>query len=694
MIDQVTPKEILERSNLFAIAVDAPMSEALTYLAHPEKTVRRGDIVQVPLGKRQVMGFVLGDPSKTSLATLEKQNIELKNISEVIQDWPRLTDPYLKWLEWVSNYYLHPIGRVIQLTLPPLKKEIKARKSSRPAVVQFDRNAKKKIPDLTAEQAKCFGDIASAPGFDVHLIRGVTGSGKTEVYLRLFEKCLNEKKKGLFLLPEISLTPQLVQRFAERFGDEVAVIHSQLTDRERTNQWWEIVENKKSILIGARSALFCPIENLGLIVVDEEHEASFKQDEKLKYNGRDSAIMLAQMMNCPIILGSATPSLESWNNAINGKYKLHHLNQRVHQQPLPEITIVDMRVEKENDKRPPTLPSWMSMHLYEQMQVTIAEGFQVALLLNRRGLSNVVFCQSCGYSAECPNCDIHLTLHARHHLVCHYCDYHQNYTLKCPDCKEGELTPMGIGTEKLEADLKNLFPDKVVARADRDEITTRAELEELIEKMEKKEIDILIGTQMIAKGLDFPYLNLVGLVLADIGFNLPDFRTTERSFQLMTQMSGRSGRNFKNTGHSGQVVIQTYNTEHDSLRYVKTHDFVSFAEFELQNRNALSYPPFHKIISLRINSTDLSTVRSTAMTLAEKARSLQNKYADKFGPIQILGPASAPLQKIKNVYRYHLLLKASQAGLLNLFASHLLKSAKWIPPKCKITIDVDPMNLL
>lgn len=688
MIDEVTPKEILG-GNLLAVAVDAPMREALTYLAHPEKVAYRGDIVQVPLGSRQVLGFVLGDQKLKS-----KKEFVIKNISEVVQDWPRLTDPYLKWLEWVSNYYLHPIGRVIQLTLPPLKKEVKARKSSRAAVVQFDAHAEKKIPQLTAEQAQCFKDISELPGFNVHLVRGVTGSGKTEVYLRLFEKCLNENKKGLFLLPEISLTPQLVQRFAERFGDQVAVIHSQLTDRERTNQWWDIVENRKSILIGARSALFCPIENLGLIVVDEEHEASYKQDEKLKYNGRDSAIMLASMMNCPIVLGSATPSLETWNNALIGKYKLHQMNQRVHQQPLPEISIVDMRLEKENDKRPPTLPSWLSLSLFQQMETTLAEGFQVALLLNRRGLSNMVFCQSCGYSAECPNCDIHLTLHARHHLVCHYCDYHQNYTLKCPDCKEGELSPMGIGTEKIEADLKILFPEKIIARADRDEITTRADLEELISKMEKKEIDILIGTQMIAKGLDFPFLNLVGLVLADIGFNLPDFRTTERCFQLMTQMSGRSGRNFKNTGHSGQVVIQTYNTEHDSLRYVVNHDFVAFAEFELQNRNALLYPPFHKIISLRINSTDLSTVRSTAMTLADKSRSLQSKYPDKFGEIQILGPASAPLQKIKNVYRYHLLLKAPQAGILNIFANHLLKSAKWVPPKCKITIDVDPMNLL
>ena len=691
MISEVTPQ-----SDLISVAVDAPMPGALTYFAHPEKIVSRGDIVQVPLGKRQVLGFVLDAHHKAPPVNEKSpaKEFEIKNISDVINEWPRLTDPYLTWLEWISDYYLHPIGRVLQLTLPPLKKELKARKSNRPPVIDLAALKIKKIPELTIEQKKCLNDISAVDNFNVHLIRGVTGSGKTEVYLRLFEKCLNEKKKGLFLLPEISLTPQLVQRFAERFGDQVAVIHSQLTDRERTNQWWDIAENRKSILIGARSALFCPIGNLGLIIVDEEHEASFKQDEKLKYNGRDSAIMLGRIMNCPVILGSATPSLESWNNSINGKYKLHQLNQRVHQQPLPEITVVDMRLEKDNEKRPATLPSWLSLNLFGKIQATLGEGFQVALLLNRRGLSNMVFCQSCGYSAECPNCDIHLTLHAKHHLVCHYCVYHQNYTLQCPDCKEGELMPMGIGTERLEADLKNLFPDKVVARADRDEITNRAELENLISQMEKREIDILIGTQMIAKGLDFPYLNLVGLVLADVGFNLPDFRTTERCFQLMTQMSGRSGRNFKNTGHSGEVVIQTYNTEHDSLRFVINHDFVKFAEFELQNRLALNYPPYHKIISFRINSTELVGVKTTASTLADKAHLLKSKYPDQFGSIQILGPASAPLQKIKNVYRFHLLLKGPRSGILNTFASYLLKNQKWVPAKCKITIDVDPMNLL
>ena len=306
--------------------------------------------------------------------------------------------------------------------------------------------------------------------------------------MQLFEKCIRENKKGLFLVPEISLTPQLVNRFVERFGDQVAVLHSQLTDRERTNQWWEIIEGEKKILIGARSALFCPVQNLGLVVVDEEHESSFKQDEKLKYHGRDCAVMLGKFSNCPVILGSATPSLESWKNAQEKKYVLHSLLSRVADRPLPEIEIIDLRAEKENQKRPQNLPFWLSECLYKKMLLALENKEQVALLLNRRGMANMVFCQSCGYSAECPNCDISLTLHAKSHLVCHYCDYHQNFTIKCPQCSGGELTALGLGTELIEADLKKLFPDLEIARADRDEIQSRLDMENLIADMENEKI--------------------------------------------------------------------------------------------------------------------------------------------------------------------------------------------------------------
>lgn len=673
------------------VAVDAPLLENLTYLQNPDCSVERGDIVNVSLGKRNVKGFVVQKSIENSSDQIESK-FKLKEIISIDPEWPRLHDPFLKWLEWIAEYYIHPLGQVIQLSFPPLRKTTQKRKSNRAPVIPI---LEKTIrPELTSEQKKCVDAISATPDFAVHLVHGVTGSGKTEIYLQLFEKCIQQNKKGLFLVPEISLTPQLVNRFVERFGDQVAVLHSQLTDRERTNQWWEIIEGEKKILIGARSALFCPVQNLGLVVVDEEHESSFKQDEKLKYHGRDCAVMLGKFSNCPVILGSATPSLESWKNAQEKKYFLHSLLSRVADRPLPEIDIIDLRAEKDNQKRPQNLPFWLSESLYKKMLLAIENKEQVALLLNRRGMANLVFCQSCGYSADCPNCDISLTLHAKSHLVCHYCDYHQNFTLKCPQCSSGELTALGLGTELIETDLKKLFPDLEIARADRDEIQSRLDMENLIADMENEKINILVGTQMIAKGLDFPKLNLVGLVLADVGFNLPDFRATEKSFQLITQMSGRSGRHVSALGASGQVVVQTYNPEHESLTFAKNHDYLGFVTQELQARSPLSYPPFQKMISFRIQSMSQELAQQTVQLIKSRALSLQQKFSEHFSEIQILGPAAAPLAKIKNIYRFHMIIKGEKSLVLNKFSRRLLADQKWVPAKVKVIVDVDPISLL
>lgn len=674
------------------VAVDAPIKDKLTYLQNDEFQVKRGQIVNVNLGKRNVKAVVIQtlDDVRTETQKNNKK-FNLKKIVSIDEELPELKDPFLKWIEWVSNYYAYPLGQVAQLCFPPLRKAKQVRASKRPSVVPTV--AKRSEHDLTEEQKNCLDAIKKHSDFSVHLVHGVTGSGKTEIYLNLFEKNLLEGKKGLFLVPEISLTPQLVHRFAERFGDQIAVLHSQLTDRERTNQWWDMITGDKKILVGARSALFCPVEDVGLIVIDEEHEASYKQDEKLKYNGRDAAIMLAKYLNCPIVLGSATPSLETWKNAQDKKFHLHQLKSRVENRPLPEIKIVDMRLEKDLEKKSIEKPFWLSQQLYNEIKIKLENKEQTALLLNRRGMANLVFCPSCGYTAECPNCDISLTLHAQSHLVCHYCDYHENFKVKCTDCKEGEFIPMGLGTEKVEEDLKKLFPEAQIARADRDEINSRLELEELIQKMETSEIDILIGTQMIAKGLDFPNLKLVGLLLADVGFNLPDFRSSERSFQLITQMSGRSGRHTKIDESPGQVFIQTYNTSHDSLEFVQKHDFEGFAKNELNHRQQLNYPPFHKMAAIKIQSLSLDKVKQTCSMLAQRAHIAKEKY-QTYKDIEVLGPAQAPMAKLRNQFRYHLILKHSQAHLLNQFLTVILADESWIPSQVKVVVDIDPMNLL
>lgn len=667
------------------VAVEAPLPEALTYKS--ENILQRGQTVYVPLGRGQRLtrGLILG-PTKP----FSDQPQEEKSVRSIDEEFPLLPEPYLQWLEWVSDYYIYPIGLTTQLAFPPLKKTVKERKSNRaPVIPKFE--VSDDLPDLTSEQKKVVEDISKFSGFSSHLLFGVTGSGKTEVYLRLLEKVLERGQTGLVLVPEISLTPQLIQRFAKRFGDRIAALHSQLTDRERTNQWWDVVEGRKSILIGARSALFCPMKNLGLVIVDEEHEPSFKQEEKLKYHGRDSAVMLAKILNCPIVLGSATPSLESWNNVQEKRYHLHTLKNRVGDRALPTVEVIDLRKEETN--RPPHLPSWMSIPLYTKIQETLDNGKQSALFLNRRGFSPLVLCPDCGHTMQCPNCDINLTLHGDSHLVCHYCDYHENLKQKCPDCREGEMKSLGLGTELLETDLKKIFPRARVARADRDEIQSRADLEGLISKMENREIDILVGTQMIAKGLDFPDLHLVGLVLADIGFNLPDFRSTERSFQLITQMSGRSGRHIERNDGAGVVFVQAYNTEHQSLQFAKNHDYVGFATQELEHRLAFKYPPGGRLISLRIQGLDLHAVKQTARQLVDRAENLKQKYS-QYQSLDILGPVQAPILKLRNQFRYQVLFKGPQSKILNIFSRQSLGTQDWIAKGTRIVVDVDPIGML
>lgn len=676
-------------SSLWKVAVEAPLPEALTYGF--DGPLVRGQLVNAPLGRRSVKGVVLG-PAEIS------PDFKIKNIESIDEAYRPLPEKFVRWLEWLAQYYVHPIGQVMQSAFPPLKKTDKKRASKRPPVIpQLEADSHL---NLTPEQKMTYENISKFSGFSTHLIFGVTGSGKTEIYLRLLEDVLNAGKTGLVLVPEISLTPQLIQRFARRFGDKIAALHSQLSDRERTNQWWDIIEGRKQILIGARSALFCPVENLGLIIVDEEHEPSFKQDEKLKYNGRDAAVMLGKMMNCPVVLGSATPSLESWKNAVDGKYHLHTLRNRVADRALPEIEVIDLRKNKADDEHQKEmiekysfLPFWLSPALYERMREVLDRGDQAALFLNRRGIAQMVVCPACGHTRECPNCDISLTLHAHSHLICHYCDYHENMKSKCPDCKEGELEAIGLGTELLETDLNRLFPGQTIARADRDEIQNRADLEELIHKMESGEINILVGTQMIAKGLDFPKLKLVGLVLADVGFNLPDFRSTERSFQLITQMSGRSGRHIKEGESPGQVIIQTFNAEHDSIRFAIQNDFEGFAQHELEIRGQLNYPPIGKLVSFRIQGRRLEQVEQTARLLARRANALKSQFSQYEG-VEVLGPAEAPLAKLRGQFRYHLLIKSAQASAANPFSRQLLGDQEWVPSGVKIMIDIDPMSLL
>ncbi|NUM58101.1 MAG: primosomal protein N' [Bdellovibrionaceae bacterium] len=674
------------------IAVEAPLKTLLSYIIPEElQFIEIGSIVSVPLGRRQARGVVF-EINTTVSEKIEKDDnsFQLKEVSGIDQEYSAaMIKNYLPWISWIAEYYFYPIGLVASLLFPPLEKKAKKTSRKKSAIPLVE----KEIPfKMNPEQETIYQAISQNMNFSVHLLYGITGSGKTEVYLQLFDKIMQEGRKGLFLLPEISLTPQLVSRFAKRFGDKLSLIHSQLTDRERTQFWWDIVEGDKSILIGARSAMFCPIPNLGLIVVDEEHEASFKQDEKLKYHGRDTAIMLGKFLNCPVILGSATPSFESWQNGLQHKFQIHRLTKRVGTAVLPDVEVVDLKISKDRSKEL-GFPFWLSESLFNEMQIHLEEGSQIALFLNRRGMSQTVICPACGHTKECPNCDIKLTLHAHNHLTCHYCDYHESFKKKCSDCKEGEMEPLGVGTEAVEIEIKKQFPKARIARVDRDEIQNRLDMESIIEKMENHEIDILIGTQMISKGLDFPKLKLVGLLLADIGFNMPDFRSGEKSFQLLTQMSGRSGRHVKENEKPGKVILQTFNPENESIQFALQANYEGYAEYDLNNRKMLDYPPFGKIISFRIQSKHLDQAQQIAKKLAHRSFTLKDSNP-KYEPIEILGPAESPIFKIRGDFRYQLLVKSKEKNLINQFVRQLLHDEKWVPSTTRIIIDVDPQNLL
>ncbi len=661
------------------VAVYAPIKEPLTYSS--DLNIPRGTSVTIPLGARAALGIVLGegDPPK------DFDPKKIKSITEVHFERPKLSEAYLTWAEKLSQYYVFPLGLVLELAFPPLKKQ--GRKST------------SKIPDdppifvpdepkiLTTDQKKCIQDIEALSGFQTHLLFGVTGSGKTEVYLQLLERNLREGKRGLVLVPEISLTPQLVSRFSSRFGDRIAVLHSHLTDRERTNQWWQMIEGKKDILIGARSALFCPVENLGLIVVDEEHEASYKQEEKLRYNARDASVMMGQVLNCPVILGSATPSLETWHNTKIGKYHLHRMGTRASKVEMPDVEIIDLRSKEGDESKSKSF--WATPQLLEEIQLRLEKKEQSALFINRRGLAQSVICPACGARKECPNCSIGLTLHASTHLVCHYCDYQETLSEICNVCLDSELKPIGLGTELVEKDIKKLFPDACAIRADRDEIQSRAELELFISKVESREADILIGTQMIAKGLDFPYLTLVGVLLADISLNFPDFRSAERSFQLLSQVSGRAGRHLT----KGKVFIQTFNPEHPSILAAQTHSFESFAEPELLNREELGYPPFGRLMLIRLQSLDKKKAERAADDLASKLAGWVSRSKASEG-VDILGPSEAPIFRLRNKYRYQILIKAPKKLSLSQIGWSLVDQEASLPKGVRMIIDIDPINML
>ncbi|MFH1103095.1 MAG: primosomal protein N' [Pseudomonadota bacterium] len=544
---------------------------------------------------------------------------------------------------------------------------------------------------LTTDQHSVVSTVLSAlgKGFSTFLLSGVTGSGKTEVYMQLVSESLKRGDPALILVPEIALISQMERRFRARFGDRIAVLHSALSSGERYDQWMRIRSNEAMVGIGARSALFAPFERIGIIIVDEEHDSSYKQESQLLYHARDMAVVRAMLLDTVALLGSATPSTQSHYNVRTGKFVGLTLPNRIERRPLPEVTIVDLR----NSMDFRGTGRFMTGALINGIKDALRNKEQVLLFLNRRGYANFPVCSACGNALTCRNCDISLTYHKGQNLcICHLCGYSHPFSTTCRICGAPKVRNLGIGTEKVEAAVKSLFPKAAVARMDRDTTRKKGSLLALLKGLKNRTIDILVGTQMVAKGHDFPYITLVGIICADLSLDLPDFRASERTFQLLAQVSGRAGRG----GKPGRVILQTYAPAHFTITSAKEQNDETFFQKEIQFRKNLNYPPFSHIMGLKISGKNKEKTRNGAMRIGEMSSRLQTENLSYRKGLEVLGPSEAPLSKIANRYRWQIFLKSSQIKILRQFASDLLfrDGSRRTFPHVQVTIDVDPYDMM
>ena len=544
-----------------------------------------------------------------------------------------------------------------------------------------------RLPVLTSAQSLVLKDLRASlekQEFKVVLLQGVTASGKTEIYLRLIADCLERGRDALMLVPEIALTPSVQSQFIERFGDRVALLHSGLSERERNDDWWHVRHGDAKVVLGTRSAVFAPLANPGLIIVDEEHDPSYKQQETPRYHGRDVAVVRARLARALTVLGSATPSLESAHNAREGKYRILTLDERIGGRPLASVEIVDMRQEfRETFSQVP-----VSRRLRQEIDSQLRNGAQTMILLNRRGYSWFVLCRSCGQTQRCVNCSISLTYHRREHrLMCHYCGYSASVPNRCPACDSEHLHYVGEGTEKLEDKFAELFPGARVARLDRDVARRRGQFTKTLSDFREKKIDILVGTQLIAKGHDFPGVTLVGVVSVDAGLSLPDFRAAERTFQLLTQAAGRAGR-----GEApGRVLVQTFYPEHYAVRLAAEQNYEMFFTREMRFRRLMHYPPWNALANIIAQDTKLDRAAQVARQI-ERFFTASEKESKA---LKILGPSPAPLARVEGRFRIQFLVKAASRARLNEVLHRLADHCDQlgIPPRA-VMIDMDPVNLM
>ena len=551
-----------------------------------------------------------------------------------------------------------------------------------------DKNFENPTIPLTREQSSIIKEFYKLSNNKSQklLIHGVTGSGKTEIYLNMISIMLEKKKQCILLVPEISLTPQMVERVIGRFGDQVSILHSGLSDGERYDQWNRIKSGEAHIVIGARSAIFAPLENLGLIIIDEEHETTYKSSTRPRYHVREIAEKRCENENCHMVLGSATPSIESYYKSKENQYKLFSLKNRVDDIPMPGSTLVDMRDELKNGNY-----SILSKKLKDEINSTLEKKQQIILFLNRRGYSTFISCRECGYVEKCPNCDVSLTFHSNQQTVmCHYCGYQKKAPKICPSCKSNKIKYFGTGTQKVTQVIEKEYPDAKILRMDVDTTKRKGAHDRILNAFKNKEADILIGTQMIAKGLDFPNVTLVGVIIADTSLNLPDFRAAERTFQLTTQVAGRAGRG----ALLGRVIVQTYEPDHYSLIHAKSHDYNNFYNEEIIIRKEMLYPPFKNIINIIFSCINEDHVIKISNEFYIRLINYF-KSIDKLDLISdIYKPVPAGISKISNKYRWHMIIKTNYKKIFKDILREIYREYLSFHDEVNIAIDIDPISLL
>ncbi len=724
------------------VAVAAPLRKTLHYRL-PERLMTQAKIgsrLRVPLGRRTVVGYLLG--------FVKEETISLKEVVEVLDPAPLFGESLVPFFEWAADYYCHPIGEVIRTALPAglggagrepgiLKERFfflrplagKPRGAKQQALVDYlrqhsggtleqikgqfgevydslrrlqqqgfveesqrerqrdpfaDLPAGADLPvEPSASQRSALAAVEEAlddQSFRPMLLHGVTGSGKTEVYLRSVQQVLDRGRKALVLVPEIALTPQLVGRFRARFANRnvrLAVLHSGLSSGERYDSWRAVARGEIDIVIGARSAIFAPLENIGLILIDEEHDGSYKQGDGFRYHARDLALLRGKMQHATVVLGSATPALTTFYRVQKGQAAYLPLAERILGRPLPEVQLIDL-----TEQRPEGI---LAETLRLALQDNFEKGEQSLLLLNRRGFAPFLLCADCGVTIRCPNCEIALTYYQKQRLLrCNYCDFALLPPDHCPACHGCDMVPEGAGTERLEEELAALLPDAVIGRMDRDTTSRKGSHQKLIDGMSARRIDILLGTQMVAKGHDFPGVTLVGVVNADSALNFPDFRAAERTFSLLAQVAGRAGRGEQ----PGRVLIQTYDPGHYVLNCVAGHDYRSFYDEELNLREVLGYPPFGHLVNCLIAGNDEQRVMAAAEQLAQAWQDLANGI-----PVEILGPAPCPLSRLRGKWRRQILLKSTNRLALRHLLRHFDRLRKEVPAGVSALIDVDPVDM-